>query len=544
MLSDYSAALASEYFVQAGVSLKTGQRIALRELEQQLKIKPEFIKFLRFMTQLLVRTGLAEQTDDGLLIRAQPHLSVILSENILRAHPGFKGMVTFMHHCAAHYPQVLSGQLAGVSVLYPDGTAKMMSEAVEQTDEHSCMGTQIRLLADWSRKLAEQSTGEPLRILEIGGGHGMVTDAVLPQLGDVEYWFTDIGKSFVDNRRRLAQEQGEDRIICEVLDITRDPVSQGFKQEQFDWILAMNVVHATADIEHTLKNMRQLLKPGGGLILLETVRQEDWVDMVWGVTPGWWVFTDDQLRSTSPLISPEKWRSVLTQAGFENFCNVPQDFSSHDASLMLARRPETVQSQQITLAAQVKELESLGAEVQVIAVDVADQLAMHAAHQEINQRFGAINGVINCGMVLEDSLLPNKTRKQAQRVLQPKVIGMRVLDEIFKDVKLDFLVLSSSLSAFDPAPGQFDYAAANAVVDAYARKHRGEPRQVVSINWNRWRDSGFVARMRAARQQAEIGYVKQIPLDTTIQWELSEHRIDGVSLLPGTALIEQVVMTA
>ena len=544
MLSDYSAALVCEYFVQAGVSLGLGQCMTLRDLESELKIKPEFVKFLRFMVQLLVRTGLAEQTDDGLQIRAKSQPSVTLSEEILRIHPGFKGMVTFMRHCAIHYQQVLSGQLAGVSVLYPDGTAKMMSDAVAQTDEHSCMGTQIRLLVDWSKKIAEQSCAEPIRILEIGGGHGMVTDAVLPQLGDVEYWFTDIGKSFVDNRRRLAQEQGEHRIICEVLDITRDPVSQGFKQEQYDWILAMNVVHATADVEHTLKNMRQLLKPGGGLILLETVRQEDWVDMVWGVTPGWWVFTDDQLRSTSPLMSPEKWRSVLTRSGFEHFNNIPEDFASYDASLMFAQRPDTVQIQQINFAAQVKDLEILGAQVQVMPVDVADQSAMHVALLEITKRFGTINGVFNCSMVLEDSLLPNKTRNQAKRVLRPKVIGMRVLDQIFKDVKLDFLALSSSLSAFDPAPGQFDYAAANAVVDAYARKYRGSARHVVSINWNRWRESGFVARMAAARNDDENGYVKHISLDSATQWELSEHRIDGVSLLPGTALIEQVVMTA
>lgn len=544
MLSHYSAALVIEYFVQAGVSLDIGRHITFSELEHQLKIKIEFVKFLRFMIQLLIRSGLAEQTEGGLVMRVWSQSSVKLSQEILRIHPGFKGMVAFMRHCAEHYPQVLSGQVAGVSVLYPDGTAKMMGDAVAQTDEHSCMGTQVRLLADWSKKLAEQSDGEPLRILEIGGGHGMVTDAVLPQLGDVEYWFTDIGKSFVDNRRRFAQEQGEHRIICDVLDITRDPEPQGFKQGQFDWILAMNVVHATADIEHTLKNMRQLLKPGGGLILLETVRQEDWVDMVWGVTPGWWAFADDQLRTTSPLMSPEKWRLVLTRAGFENFCNVPENFSSHDASLMYARRRDTLQSQQGSFTTQIKELETLGAQVQVMAVDVADQQGMEAAHQEIKQRFGAINGVINCSMVLEDSLLPNKTRNQAKRVLQPKVIGMRVLDQVFKDVKLDFLALSSSLSAFDPAPGQFDYAAANAVVDAYARKHRGGPRQVVSINWNRWRDSGFVARMTAARHAADNGYVKQIPLDTARQWELSEHRIDGVSLLPGTALIELVVKTA
>lgn len=544
ILTDFSVALACEYFVNAGISLEIGERLTIDGLASKLKIKNEFVKFLIFMTQLLIRNSIAQEVDGGLFICSKSESSAILSRKILRDHPGFKGMVEFMQHCAAHYPQVLSGQISGVSVLYPDGTAKMMGDAVAQTDEHSCMGTQIKLLANWSKKITEQSPAQPLRILEIGSGHGIVADAVLPELGDVEYWFTDIGKSFVDNRRRLAKERGEQRLVCEVLDITRDPVPQGFKQEQFDWILAMNVVHATPDIEHTLSNLYPLLKPGGGLILLETVRQEDWVDMVWGLTPGWWAFTDSNLRSTTPLMSPDKWRSVLSKTGFESFCNVPENFSSHDASLMITRRPVRADVEQITFQTQLDELKSLGAQVQVIAVDVADQEAMQAAHLEIQGCFGEVNGVINCGMVLEDSLLPNKTRNQAKRVFQPKVIGTRVLDQVFKNTKLDFLVLSSSLSAFDPAPGQFDYAAANAVVDAYARAHRAGNRQVLSINWNRWRESGFVARMAQAIREAKNGFVKQIPLDPSAQWELNEHRIDGVPLLPGTALVEQVMLAA
>jgi microcystin synthetase protein McyE len=58
----------------------------------------------------------------------------------------------------------------------------------------------------------------------------------------------------------------------------------------------MNVVHATPDIRDTLGHIRSLLKPGGQLVLLETVRQEDWVDVVWGLTPGWWAFHDFEIR--------------------------------------------------------------------------------------------------------------------------------------------------------------------------------------------------------------------------------------------------------
>jgi len=543
-LTRYCSSLAYEYFLSSSLPLQSGAIVSRGALQKALQVKPEFVKFLNFMIELLIRTGNAQDAAEGLRLQSSPIPSQAMRAELLLEHPEFKGMLDFLQHCAAHYPKVLSGQISGVGVLYPDGTAQRMSEAVAQTAEHSSMGTQLALLADWCQKMATEAAGRPLRLLEVGGGHGMLTDAVLAQLGEVEYWFTDIGRSFIDRRRRLAQEVGEQRLVCETFDITRDPLPQGFKHAQFDWILAMNVVHATPDIEQTLVNLRTVLKPGGGLILLETIRQEDWVDMVWGLTPGWWAFSDNELRETSPLLPPDKWASVLTKAGFADFCNVPAGDSTHDAALMVARRPLETAQEQANIQADVAELEALGAQVHLLAVDVADEPAMRRAHQDIEARLGALNGVINCGMVLEDSLLPHKTRAQAKRVLHPKALGTRVLDRVLQDTKLDFLALFSSLSAFDPGPGQFDYAASNAIIDAYARTHRQATRQVLSINWNRWRESGFVARLAQTKRTSQGSLLKRLVLNTATQWELSEHRINGVALLSGTALIEIVVKAA
>lgn len=130
----------------------------------------------------------------------------------------------------------------------------------------------------------------------------------------VEYWFTDVGRSFVlAAEERAAGSQG---MRFKVLDITRDPAAQGFPLGSFDAVFGANVVHATPRIEETLGHLRSLLAPGGLLGLVETVRRQRWADLVWGLTEGWWSFTDAPLRTESPLLSAAAWQEVLGRAGF------------------------------------------------------------------------------------------------------------------------------------------------------------------------------------------------------------------------------------
>ena len=59
-----------------------------------------------------------------------------------------------------------------------------------------------------------------------------------------------------------------------MLDIERDPAQQGFAGRRFDVVLAANVLHATADLREVLNHVRELLVPGGLLILAEVTRPE------------------------------------------------------------------------------------------------------------------------------------------------------------------------------------------------------------------------------------------------------------------------------
>lgn len=158
------------------------------------------------------------------------------------------------------------------------------------------------------------------RILEIGAGTGGTTITVLPvlQLTHGErmyssYTYTDISSGFFP----MAKERFKDFEAVEfaVLDISRNPLEQGFSPESFDLIIACNVLHATPSIDDTLANVRKLLHPRGHLFLQELAPTTKWINFIMGILPGWWLGEADG-RFPEPYMDFERWQRALTKAGF------------------------------------------------------------------------------------------------------------------------------------------------------------------------------------------------------------------------------------
>ncbi|KAI5265072.1 putative polyketide synthase [Aureobasidium subglaciale] len=161
-----------------------------------------------------------------------------------------------------------------------------------------------------------------LQILEIGGGTAGTTLPILEALtrGRNEaalpnYTFTDISSGFFENsRKKLAQ--WSDRITYKKLDISQDPLTQGFTPGEFDIVVAANVLHATADMLTTMTNVRTLLKPKGKLFLLEANQHPTSV-LPFALLPGWWYAEDDYRdREEGPMLPVPRWDRLLKDAGF------------------------------------------------------------------------------------------------------------------------------------------------------------------------------------------------------------------------------------
>ncbi|MFN5202532.1 MAG: SDR family NAD(P)-dependent oxidoreductase [Gemmatimonas sp.] len=201
-------------------------------------------------------------------------------------------------------------------------------------------------------------------------------------------------------------------------------------------------------------------------------------------------------------------------------------------------------------------LEALGASVEVRQVDCADPVQVRDAMQAVIAQFGAVHGVIHAAGVLADGLLALKSVADMQAIMAPKLRAVPVLAEAFaaqpEATPRDFFLCCSSVSAMAGLPGQVDYAAANAYLDAWCTREAARVSwPVISLAWSAWRDTGMVARTRgtgpASMPHPLLGRTLRtgsdalfsVVLDPAQHWIMAEHRLaNGTSLIPGTGYLE------
>ncbi len=157
-----------------------------------------------------------------------------------------------------------------------------------------------------------------------------------------------------------------------------------------------------------------------------------------------------------------------------------------------------------------------GVRVAAIQGDVADSASLAAALRQIPAEFPALKGIIHAAGVLADGVMFEMDLDQLDKPLRPKVQGGWNLHTATLDSPLDFFVLFSSVACVLGSPGQSNYAAANAFLDALAayRRTRGLP--ALSVDWGPWADSGMAAEAGRDEQLAARG-MSLLPADKAVQ---------------------------
>ncbi|MFL4555215.1 SDR family NAD(P)-dependent oxidoreductase [Yersinia kristensenii] len=160
--------------------------------------------------------------------------------------------------------------------------------------------------------------------------------------------------------------------------------------------------------------------------------------------------------------------------------------------ILTGRSPMSAEYENILM-----ELRSNGANIIYKRVDVSDLCAISLLLMNIIAEYGQLNGVIHSAGIIRDSWLAAKTPQELQEVLAPKVAGLIAIDRATQDIKLDWLVLCSSISSVLGSIGQTDYAAANGFMDAYAEYRTAlvakglRHGRTVSIGWPLWAHGGM-----------------------------------------------------
>ncbi|MAD36188.1 MAG: DidG [Tistrella sp.] len=301
----------------------------------------------------MLDAALADLAADGLLTIAGDRLiwgpavadlptPEAAAARVLAIDPDHAGLVALIDHCMAAHGEVFAGRRPATTVIAGREAGRLFAGAGPAIERHSSRARVLDAAADAvvAAVDAAAAAGRTARIVEVGGGTGAFTGPVLDRLAGraVDYLFTDVSGEFVARARATLAARGLTGVRVARFDVSRDPADQGLETGSADLVLALDVIHATADLGVSLDNVARLLRPGGLLLLAELVVARRWVNAIWGLATGWWVMADD--RTTSPLIDPAAWRRVLEGAGFATEAVLP-DTDGADTRLFIARNTRT-----------------------------------------------------------------------------------------------------------------------------------------------------------------------------------------------------------
>jgi acyl transferase domain-containing protein/NADPH:quinone reductase-like Zn-dependent oxidoreductase/SAM-dependent methyltransferase/acyl carrier protein len=373
-LAAYQAVLAEletlslSYIIEAldsiGWEYKIGDRFSLDTAMQKLQVIPKQRQLFLRLLQILKQEKIIEKQEtqkSAAQKQATPkqathwHVLQNLKESVHRVNPAIQSPllqqqypaaqaeITLLHRCASRLGPMLQGLADPTHLVFPGGDLTA-ANAFYQNSPGAQILNQI-LQGVLEQAIAQLSPSRGLRILEIGAGTGATTSYLLPHLpdGQTAYYFTDLGQIFINQ----AQEKFRDYpfIHYQTLDIDQDPLAQGFEPQQFDVIIAANVLHATRDLPQALLHVRQLLAHQGMLILWEVTTRYRWIDLIFGLLDGWWKPEARDESLSHPLLSRDQWQQYLVQAGFGQIVSLPESGNVPEVLLQQSILVATAQTQ-------------------------------------------------------------------------------------------------------------------------------------------------------------------------------------------------------
>jgi acyl transferase domain-containing protein/acyl carrier protein/SAM-dependent methyltransferase len=332
-LGDLAAAYAVDMLRELGFDFRLGEVISQDGLCRNLGIASGHRRMLSTMLRMIAEDGYLQPDGDGWRVVGVPPPRNVrnLANAIRREFPDDSAELTLLERCGERLAGVLTGTCDALEVLFPNGS---LTAAEAFYTDSTFSRASNRLLCGALKAAAAKSAGTILRVLEIGAGTGAATSAVLPLLDAerTEYTFTDVSPIFLQHAQQKFSAYP--CLRYELLDIEREPAAA----TGFDIVIAANILHATADLCKSLRHIARRMKPDGMLVLLEVTRCDRWVDLVFGLTDGWWKFADHHLRPGHALLPAHRWVELLRAEGFTEPVAIPQD-DTWGQALILARYP-------------------------------------------------------------------------------------------------------------------------------------------------------------------------------------------------------------
>lgn len=308
------------------------EKYSLESLLVQCHISPRYQQLLSRWLQILVEQGQIQQHEGlftGLVPCSQDYIHEHLAEFRARFAASSLVDLDLVQRCGENLAALVVGEQEPLEIFneliyQKENNGSYLEGENNGSRPESPLNNYYNSILRSSLEQVVKSlpSSVNLRVLEIGAGMGVTTQALLPVLRpkQTDYTFTDIGSGFLTQ----AQEKFKDYPFVEyrLLDIDKSPNEQGFEKYSFDIVIAANVLHATRNIDQTLHHVRSLLAPGGFLLLWEITQPKIDFDISWGLLLK--PLNDKRRSPGQPFIIKDQWFEALRAQDFVQVAAFPE----------------------------------------------------------------------------------------------------------------------------------------------------------------------------------------------------------------------------
>lgn len=179
-------------------------------------------------------------------------------------------------------------------------------------------------------------------IIEIGAGTGELTTVALKCLGSKfeNYTLTSVLPT-PSPTAEVCLSHGETPVGYRVLDIEQSPVNQGFRAHSYDIVIAPRLLYGTKSVAQAVRHCRELLRPGGFLILIELASLKSLrLPLIQFGSLGWRRGSYDGHKRGPPVLTEAQWDLLMKNNGFYGVDQAFRDFEEdfmHSLSVMVAQ---------------------------------------------------------------------------------------------------------------------------------------------------------------------------------------------------------------
>ena len=307
---ELAAALLARGLREMGVTSTINAK-KLKVAESMMPVFGQIVKGLQLRGLVTVEGDIIKTTPA--FKKAATSAPAILRKYI-EEHPGHLSEGLVCVSTCAELGVIMRGEKEAVQVLFAGSGSELLDQFYgDGLYTSQWLAAITAAVQEAANSLPE---GRGLRILEIGAGTGGLASYLLPHLerGLHTYTFTDVSAGFFP--AALQKLASFPEVECKIFDLEKPPGDQGLDLASYDFVIGTNCVHAVSDLVSALTHVRDLLAPGGSLVFMDTGSPMLWTESVFGLTSGWWRFSDRDLRPEQPLISREQWEVVLKKAGY------------------------------------------------------------------------------------------------------------------------------------------------------------------------------------------------------------------------------------